>query len=377
MKVCLVSPIPPPRGGIGIWTEGILNEAKKHSGIEIYLVDISPRWRSVYRNEHWRRIIGGGLQLVRDYWHVWRVLANQRARALHLCTSAQWALIRDILVLWLARFYYSKTFYHLHFGRVHFLSQEQNWEWRLLTKAIALADTVIVLDKQTRETISTFFPLKRVAQIPNFVDRDECERAKQLPSIFPRCSNLPRVSYVGWVIPTKGVLELVQAAVALADRVPFELEIIGPHDPAYLKRILDVGAPFGERLLVREEIPHDQVLVVLRDTDVLVLPSYTEGFPNVVIEAMAFGKPVIGTDVGAIREILEEGEFAPCGIVIPPKDIQALEDALARLLLDPQLRKSMGDTARAKVEREYECNVVFAKLMQLWGCQRNLGDTVC
>jgi glycosyltransferase involved in cell wall biosynthesis len=368
MKVCVVAPLPPPQGGISMWTERIQDEAKRHSGIKILIVDISSRWRSVYQNEYWRRIIGGGLQLIRDLWRVWMMLSRHRPRVIHLCTSAQWALIRDILVLWLAKHFSINTFYHLHFGRFQVIEQARNWEWCLLSKTIVLADTVIVLDGRTREAIQTVFPLKTVLQLPNFVNLAEREQVRGLPSVFPRHPNLLRLTYIGWVIPTKGVLELIQAAVALADRIPFELEIIGPSDPVYLKQILETGALLGERLWIRGELLHEQAMVALRDTDILVLPSYTEGFPNIVIEAMSFGKPVIGTDVGAIREILEEGEPTPCGIVVPPKDVKALEDALGRLLNDPQMRELMGRNARVKVEKKYQSRAVFQELLRIWGC---------
>ena len=67
--------------------------------------------------------------------------------------------------------------------------------------------------------------------------------------------------------------------------------------------------------------------MLLSASDVFVLPSYTEGFPNVIIEAMAMGKPIIATSVGAIPEMLDEG----CGVVVPPKDADSLQKALQKV----------------------------------------------
>ena len=86
----------------------------------------------------------------------------------------------------------------------------------------------------------------------------------------------------------------------------------------------------GRRLDVHE---------VLDTADLVVLPSYSEGMPNAVLEAMAHGLPVVGSDVGGVRSLLGSG----AGIVVAPRDENALTDALQRLIDDPSLRASMGE----------------------------------
>jgi len=95
----------------------------------------------------------------------------------------------------------------------------------------------------------------------------------------------------------------------------------------------------------RQDVP--QLLALM---DVVVLPSLEEGFPNAILEAMAAGKPVVATEVGGIPEAVVHGET---GLLVPPKDPEALADAILRLLDDPQLALEMGRAGRDRVRKAF------------------------
>lgn len=101
----------------------------------------------------------------------------------------------------------------------------------------------------------------------------------------------------------------------------------------------------------------------LRKVDVLVLPSHTEGTPNVVVEAMSRGVPVIASDVGGLPDML--GHDA--GLLVPAGDARALADAMLRLCGDSTLRARMGRAARERYERLYSPKVVLPQLLQIYG----------
>ena len=106
------------------------------------------------------------------------------------------------------------------------------------------------------------------------------------------------------------------------------------------------------------EKKHDDALSMLSQASIFTLPSYTEGFPNAVLEAMAFEKPIIATDVGAIPDMLQG-----CGMVIQKENVDALENALVKLLEDEELCESLGKAAKQKIEQEYSLERVFNKYM--------------
>src|SRR5690606_9755598 len=99
-------------------------------------------------------------------------------------------------------------------------------------------------------------------------------------------------------------------------------------------------------------------------SSILVLPSYTEGFPNVLLEALAVGCPVVSTSVGAIPDIVSE--TLKTGLIVEPRDINALRDALFKLLDDHELRKEYGRAGQEYVFEHYSTEVIYKKHLDLW-----------
>jgi glycogen synthase len=109
--------------------------------------------------------------------------------------------------------------------------------------------------------------------------------------------------------------------------------------------------------------PRSEIFRLYREADVFVLPTWREGFPNVVIEAMAAGLPVVATPVGAIAEAIEDGKS---GLLVPVRDAAALEAALRRLIEDAALRHALGAAARARVESVFAFETVVARLAAIY-----------
>ena len=142
----------------------------------------------------------------------------------------------------------------------------------------------------------------------------------------------PEVLFAGRLSPEKGILELVEAAngmtlvVAgdgpLRDRVPGALGFV-PHHAL---------GPLYERAAV------------------VAVPSHREGFGVVCAEAMAYGRPVVAGAVGGLLDLVADGET---GLLVPPRDVPALREALERLIGDRELRRRMGEAARERVRSRF------------------------
>ena len=100
-----------------------------------------------------------------------------------------------------------------------------------------------------------------------------------------------------------------------------------------------------------------------RTFDVLAVPSFTEGFPLVIVEAMLAGIPVVASAVGGIPEIVVDGDT---GLLVPPHDAPALADALRRLLGDPDLRQAMAARCRQVALAQYTAATMAAHFETLY-----------
>ena len=365
IKVLMVHKLPPPQGGMAVVAEMLFRKSVQDPEIDIEVVDTATRWRGVHQTEIWRRAVGGSVQMIRDCYRFWQSIDRRRPDIIYLNTPGGMAMLRDIVMLWLARLFGLRSALHLHFGRVPVLLRNGGLQGAICHRAIALATTVIALDEYTLQAVKVAFQRKKVIKIPNCLDREELDLKSAPTKPTDHKPGLPRVTYVGWVISTKGVLELVQAAAKVSSTIPFELEIIGPEDPDYGVLLRRAGAAMGQNLIFRGEQPHSCAMQLLRQSDIFCLPSYTEGFPISVMEAMALGKPVIGTDVGAIAEMLRD-EAGDCGIVVLPRDVAGLERALITLLSDASKRVEMGGQARRVFDSRYSLEVVFQRLKKVW-----------
>ncbi|MBW2508574.1 MAG: glycosyltransferase family 4 protein, partial [Deltaproteobacteria bacterium] len=163
----------------------------------------------------------------------------------------------------------------------------------------------------------------------------------------------PVVGFVGRLVEEKGILDLLQAAQSVAKAIPnVQFLIVGPYDeekPDALRP--DVGERYGladrcRFLGMRHDMPELYALM-----DVLVLPSYREGFPRAPMEASAMGVPTVVTDIRGCREAVEDGVN---GLLFPVGDVDALADALVGLLRDDARRGQMGAAARVMAEERFD-----------------------
>jgi glycosyltransferase involved in cell wall biosynthesis len=357
LRLLLVAPKPPPYGGIGKWT-GLLTEWLDANGKADYrVVDISPHWRAVDDLGIPHRLLGGSVQGALDICRVLAALVRFRPHVVHLTTSGSLAGLRDVTVLSMCRWFGAASVYHIRFGEVPRLRQEAGWEWRLILRAARLASRVMVLDKPTESTLQCVVAPEKVVLVPNCIGLEPLR-----PRNAPSDHETGRVCFVGWLLATKGVGELVDAW-RVVRRRGWGLELVGPGKEAYRRQLAE---RLGNDGTVLPECTYREAWDKIVAADIVVLPSHTEGFPNVVLEAMAAGKAIVASRVGAIPEMLDAATSQPCGLLVEPKDVPSLAEALKRFMNDADLRSAFGKRARAKVERSYGTNDVFGRCLEIW-----------
>lgn len=168
------------------------------------------------------------------------------------------------------------------------------------------------------------------------------------------------VVYVGVLIPRKGLTHLITAFAQVVGRVPAsELHIIGrPENPDYFQFLKQQVTEQGlsEKVIFLPEMPQQELCYKVAQSTVLVLPSLSEGLGRVLIEAMAATTPVIGTTVGGIPDIIQDGLT---GFLVPPGDENALAEKMIYLLENPDEVVAMGQRGREFVQSYFSPEIYY------------------
>lgn len=190
--------------------------------------------------------------------------------------------------------------------------------------------------------------------VPNFVPDDIAAAQDQAD---PRLSQLPQDGFilqVGDLARDKGIGVLLDAYAGLASPPP--LVVIG-------RRLAESPAAVPPNVTVIEGWPHALVMLAWRRSLFGTVPSTClDACPTVTLEAMASGRPIVGSRIGGIVDQVVDGET---GFLVPPGDVAALRQAMARLIADPELRARMGEAAKRKVV-EFQSSAVVNKIEQVY-----------
>jgi len=354
-RLLFVSPLPPPSGGISNWMVAVRDSALQ-GGFEIRVVNSSPSANGVTGTSRLR--FGRVADALRILWQVAVELLRFRPDLVHVNTSYFWAFLRDGFAIRMARLAGARTLLHLRGGDFPEWAEGSGSVVRSFIRAtLRRSDCVIALTAHTQRWLEDELGPERVRLLPNFVRLDAIGAP---PDRSARAGAPVQVLFVGWIIEAKGVRELLQAARGLPEA---RFTLVGPPEPSFAATIEDELRALGDRVRVLPVLPREQIFRLYREADVFVLPTWREGFPNVVIEAMAAGLPVVATPVGAIPEAIEDGRS---GLLVPVRDAASLEAALRRLIDDPALRIAIGARARQRVEADFAFESVIAQLAAIY-----------
>ncbi|MDY6945273.1 MAG: glycosyltransferase family 4 protein [Pseudomonadota bacterium] len=243
--------------------------------------------------------------------------------------------------------------------------------FRVIDKAVLPRfDAVIMVSQATRALVPRWWlPDRRVQVLPNALvlgvygrEIVEASRVKRDTSAGAILLNVGRLS------PEKGQDVLLRAVAALVPRYP-QLKLkfagIGPMEAELRALAATLGiAQRVEFLGYIEQMPK-----LYADIDLVVQSSFTEGMPNVILEAAYLRVPIVATAVGGTAEVVEHGKS---GWLIPPYSLEALTAGIERYLRDPDEFARMGDAAHARVCAEFSFDVRNRRLMDFY--ERLCGD---
>lgn len=246
---------------------------------------------------------------------------------------------------------------------------------RALYRSFFRGIDVILLSGRLYPDIRRYVPQQRVHYCPNGItppdsnslpSRPQPSRPQPSASTLSAAQDTPRLLFLSNLLIAKGILDFLDAAAILHGRgYGFACDIVGAESA-------DIDRPRLDAEIHRRGI--DGIVTVhgpkygndkeqiLANSDIFVFPSYNEAFPLVCLEAMAHSLPTVATDEGGIPDIIDHGST---GFIVPKKDSEALADAIARLLDDPDLRHSMGEAGRQRFLRLFTAQAFECRLRDI------------
>ena len=361
MRILLVAPMPPPHGGMAVSSAAIVKGMGQYTDHAIEVVDISVRWRKPMDMRPLRRLVGGSMHARSIIKEVMSKVGSFRPDVVEIANCGGIGpTLRDYILLRLLRRKRIPAVLTFHFGRIPAIFRKNNLEAKLVRLACSVATCTVVLDAPSETALKTIPGHPWVARRANFIDLQQLVAiGQERAPLETECD----VVFVGWMAREKGIFELMRA---VAEMPGVRLKFVGPLADETAAELWKLAGDSLDRVEHVGPVTTERVYGIIARARVLALPSYTEAFPYVVLEAMALGKPVVATTIAAIPEILHLNSGQPCGLGVGVGEVDTLKTALARLLGDKNLCRVMGDHGHERVRSHYTESAVMPQVVEHW-----------
>ena len=374
-KALFIGPYPPPYAGPEIGMKLFLDSSLKDS-FDVIFLNTNVRSDNVNKGRFDHHMV---LAFFRFFSRLIYLIVRRRPRVAYYpvtATALGW-VGRDIWCLLLCRLFGISTVIHLRGSHlklnVRKFAPWARWLARLSCRKVSLA---LVQADCLRDQFDGWVPRNRVRVLYQAIDtktydNDELENFDQNQILF-----------IGNMTKSKGYCDVVRSIPVVAERFP-NIRFLFAGDLGSRERTVFYNQVTGEKLVYEQPSHlHDEIvsgpfkdnyehlgvvsgsekLRLIRDANIFVLPSYSEGFSRALLEAMSMGKPVICTPVGAHGEVVQDGLH---GLLMAPGDVGKLAQNIIRLLEDADLRKKIALANYRYVRENFDIAKIARRMEQI------------
>lgn len=361
-RVLMLGPVPPPYGGIASVMEAIMNsELSKEYSFDVFersafSATLSKFKRNLFRVKRFIKFFQRCRLGKYDFVHI---------------HSADPVFMGTIVFMLLARICRNRILLHMHgTDWEDFYSKNSQLTKLLIKLGLKLPTYIVVLYSLWADNIKKLCPNARLFVVRNLVHRSRPPDANKLIELRENLSledNSFVVLTVGTVGHRKGSFDILKAVPQVIKSKPsVRFVFVGGEEQTgemdQLKKILQ-EEELGKWIKLVGEIRREDIPKFMAIADVFLLPSYIEGMPMAIIEAMQVGLPVISTRVGGIPEMVEDGKS---GILINPGAPSEIANAVLYLMQDPEIRQKFGQRSKQIFEEKFEFSKGIKEVMHLY-----------
>ncbi|MBX2861558.1 MAG: glycosyltransferase family 4 protein [Vampirovibrio sp.] len=290
---------------------------------------------------------------------LWLLFTVPTLQVIHAHVSERGSFFRKSILVWLAKAAGKKNILHNH-GAEFLLFYDHcpfPVQW-FIRKTLLSCDAVIVLSQQWATDIRAIVPQANIQVVYNPVVIPEAIKNSQTPS---KSDDPVSFLFLGRVGKRKGAFDIVEAMSQLPD-LPAKVHFYGDGALEEINHMIQAKG-LTSKIEVHGWIRGEQKQGVINAADIMLLPSYNEGLPLTVLEALANGMPVLSTPVGGIPEAVENGVN---GYLVPPGDTTALAQQISTLTTEVQQRQTMGQKSLRRAQEKFDHRLIFNQLEALY-----------
>ncbi|MCK4806011.1 MAG: glycosyltransferase family 4 protein [Candidatus Aegiribacteria sp.] len=307
------------------------------------------------------RVLSGLCVTVRNILRFPFVLMRSEAEIVHICGVSFFPFWENAFYCTIGRLLGKRITLHYLGAFDQFYEPAGRIHKFLIRSVLRIPDRIMLLSEKVKNLVASFIAVEKLSVVPSSVDTSRFNATNR---DFPAVPGEVRILFVGGLDPfRKGVYDLLDA-----------VKLILPEAPS-AKLVMTGGSSFDEvedkwkRMDLDDNVEFlgwfDEIMLpsLYAFCDILALPSYNEGLPYVIIEALSSGLPIVASRVGGIPDVVSNGEN---GFIIEPGDIDALANRLLELVRNTELRISMSRNNRVKAVREYSLEHVLSELNRIF-----------
>lgn len=251
-----------------------------------------------------------------------------------------------------------KIIYHIHGGEyMKFFSGLSEKKKKMIVDMLKSTDIVVALSDEWKHRFESTFGISNSVAIENGINIDRLEPAITKLEEHPHVLvDLGRLEY------GKGTYDLIEAVKIVSQKIPdVKVYLAGDGEIEKAKAIVR-DKNLCDNIEIVGWADFDKKLELLSKASTVVLPSHNEGLPMSILEGMACGKAIISTTVGAIPEVVAEEN----GILISPKDVEALANAILCVCSDTKMMKKMSENNIKKIRENFDVKVMHQKIADIY-----------
>lgn len=362
-RIVISGHLPPPMSGIGTYYQVLLNSSLPRR-VNLRFVDTSLHRRQLSQTGSWS--LSNIVWALIDCLRFTKTVIAYRPEICHIATAFGLSFVKHSVCVVAARLLGCKVLLHPHCSfYALYERQGRAWQW-FFRRIVSLCHGVVVLSSEWKK-LSEIVPSCRMYLLPNAIDLASYEDVGRERVESKNDKSCLHILYLGFLGKAKGTFDLIRAArTVLRQEQGVVFDLVGAEHFAGEMQQLNAqvaDACLGKSIHVQPAVTGQQKVEFLRSADIFVYPSYHEGMPMAVIEAMACALPIVATRVGGLPDLVQPGLN---GCLVPAGQPDQLADAIRELIVNPQLRHAMQAASFRRAQESFDIEALVFRLLDIY-----------